>query len=227
MPYSQIVEQAPKEGKQYIQPFLIKGERQTVEYKQRLNQPEKIAKTICSLANTEGGTLLIGIRDNKTIMGVDPDQEKYILQEALNFYCDPPQQVKLTEVFVPQDDYPFDEVSVLVIEVAESSQKPIRAKNKKGEWQPYIRHRDQTIIAGSKAEVALENADQTSSKKPKLSKNQQRLLAYLQKHEQITQKQYTDLVNISDRRARRELMEALDLGLVRVLEHNKEDYYIL
>ncbi|MDX1629236.1 MAG: putative DNA binding domain-containing protein [Fulvivirga sp.] len=221
-----ITEQTAEEGKEHIQKYLTQGEQQTVEFKQRLNQPEKIAKTICSLANTAGGTLLIGIRDDKTISGVDPEQEKFILEEALRFYCDPPIPITLTQVFVAADDHPFEEVTVLVVEVDESNQKPHRAKRKKGEWKAYIRHQDKTMIAGSKTEKLLETDDIPNSSK-KLSKNQQKLINYLQKHERITQKEFAGLVNISERRARRELIDALEQGAVRVLELEKEDYYIL
>jgi len=222
-----INELKPKEGKEHIQEYLEAGEKQTVEFKQRLNKPEKIAKTICSLANTDGGTLLIGIRDDKKVKGVDPEQEKYILNEALKFYCEPQLVVDLTEVFVPLDEYPYNlEVSVLIVTVKESDNKPHKAKDKQGEWQVIIRHNDQSIIAGDKTEKILESEDLQPSN-IKLDKNQKRLLAYLKKKERITQKEYMNLVNISERRARRELQHNLDIGLVRVLEQNKEDYYIL
>lgn len=222
-----ITENKLKEGKEHIEELLIKGERQTIEFKQRLNKPEKIAKTICSLANTDGGNLMIGIRDNKTIMGVDVEQEKYILEEAIRFYCDPPVHLNLTEILVSKEEYPFQTVSVLLVEIPESVTKPHKAKDKRGDWHAYIRHKDQTLIAGDKTEKLLETEDIETTKKPKLSKNQQRLLSYLQRNSRITLKEYAKLVNISERRARRELLENLDIGIIRVLEHEKDDVYVL
>ena len=71
---------------------LIKDhETKNIEFKStwsmNLNHPNKekdeklefdsVLKTICALLNTEGGTLLIGIADNKDILGVDQEIEKF------------------------------------------------------------------------------------------------------------------------------------------------------
>lgn len=215
------------EGKQHIESYLIKGERQTIEFKQRLTKPQKIAKTITSLANTDGGILMIGIRDDKAIVGVDVDQEKYVLYDAINHFCDPPVKLSVTEVLVPKEEHPHQLVSILVVEIPESKTKPHKAQYRPNDWQTYIRHKDQTLIAGTKTEHMLEIDDRKAPPKPKMSKNQQRLLSYLAKNDRITQKEYATLVNISERRARRELLENLDIGIIRVLEHEQEDVYVL
>ena len=223
-----VIEEKPLvEGKHHIESYLLKGERQTIEFKQRLTKPQKIAKTITSLANTDGGILMIGIRDDKAIIGVNVEQEKYILYDAVNHYCDPPIKLSVTEVLVTKDEYPQNTISVLVVEIPESNDKPHKAQYKAGEWQTYIRYKDQTLIAGGRTEKMLELEENQPAKKPKLSKNQQRLLGYLAKNNRITQKEYASLVNISERRARRELMENLDIGIIRVLEHEQEDVYVL
>ncbi|MEP2772893.1 MAG: ATP-binding protein [Fulvivirga sp.] len=214
------------EGRHHIEAYLIKGERQTIEFKQRLTKPQKIAKTITSLANTDGGIIMIGIRDDKAIVGIDVEQEKYILHDAVNHFCDPPVKLSVTEVLVPKEENPHQLVSVLVVEIPKSDSKPHKAQYKPNEWQVYIRHKDQTLIAGAKTERLLET-DGKLIKKPKLSKNQQRLLTYLAKNDRITQKEYAALVNISERRARKELLENLNIGIIRVLEHEQEDVYVL
>lgn len=222
-----IEENGPLTGRHHIQAYLDQGEGRKIEFKQRLARPDKIAKTICALANTDGGTLLIGIKDNKTIVDADAGQEKHILNEALSFHCGPRIYIELTEVFVEEGHCPHEK-SILMINIPESREKPHSAKNDKGEWKVYIRHNDKTMAAGTKTEKALQTRQPfEQKKKPKLDKNQQRLLAYLKRHERITLKQYAALVNISERRSRRELTEALQTGLVRVLELEKEDYYIL
>ncbi|MTI22913.1 ATP-binding protein [Fulvivirga sp. RKSG066] len=220
-----LISEQALEGKKHIQPYLERGEGQHVEYKQRLNLPDKIAKTICALANTSGGTLLVGIKDDRSIFGVDPDQEKYILNEAVSFYIEPALPIQVTEVFVTDDEFPHDEKSVLLVKIPESKEKPHRAKNKQNEWQVYLRHRDQTLMAGAKGEKQL--ASEPVETTTPLDKNQKKLLSYLKKKPKITLKEYASLVNISERRARRELMQNLDLGLVRILEHEKDDYYVL
>ena len=53
-----------------IKKYLIRGEDETLDYKQEISSAHKIAKTMCSFANHKGGVLLVGIRDNKSIAGV-------------------------------------------------------------------------------------------------------------------------------------------------------------
>lgn len=72
-----------------LKKLIHRGEGEQLDFKQTITDPFKIAKTITSFANTRGGTLLIGVRDNKTIRGVDPEEEKYVLETAANVYCDP------------------------------------------------------------------------------------------------------------------------------------------
>ena len=43
------------------------GENSTLDFKQTVSNVHKIAKTMCSFANTKGGVLLIGVRDNGSI----------------------------------------------------------------------------------------------------------------------------------------------------------------
>ncbi len=51
------------------------GETQEVEFKQSFHSAQDISKTICALANTLGGILLIGINKNKKIIGVTSDTD--------------------------------------------------------------------------------------------------------------------------------------------------------
>lgn len=53
---------------------FFKGESKTVEFKAKLpDKSETYMKTIIAFANTSGGKLIIGIDDNKSIIGIDKD----------------------------------------------------------------------------------------------------------------------------------------------------------
>lgn len=51
--------------------LIAKGESKTLELKERLPSNVKIAKTVIAFANTSGGMLIIGIKDNLEIQGLD------------------------------------------------------------------------------------------------------------------------------------------------------------
>lgn len=209
-----------------LKKYLKKGEGEQVEFKQTLNNGYKIAKTICSLANTNGGILLIGVKDDKTIAGVDPEEEKYFLLKAAEFHCRPPVTLKIEELSITDESGDQEERVVLKVTINKSSSKPHYAENKKGKWTAYLRQQDKTLVAGHQAVNIMEKA-QDDDISLTYTKNEERLLAYLKKNEKITLKKYSDLVNISQRRARRELNDALFKGIVRVLQHEKIDYYVI
>ncbi|MFN5218164.1 MAG: helix-turn-helix domain-containing protein, partial [Sphingomonadales bacterium] len=62
-----------------LRKYLKDGEGTTLDFKQSVSSAAKIAKTMVSFANTRGGVLLMGVRDNKTLCGVRSDDEKYML----------------------------------------------------------------------------------------------------------------------------------------------------
>jgi predicted HTH transcriptional regulator len=204
--------------------YLFHGEGENLEFKQTINDEFKIAKTICAFANTNGGTILIGVKDNKTIVGVDPEEERHLMEKASDFLCDPPVKVAFEEIY--WDDHgDADEKTILKATIHTSGEKPHYAQNKTGEWIAYLRYQDKTLLAGPRAIAAMKN--HKNKVVIELTKNEDRLLAYLRDNERITLKKYMDLVNISSRRARRELHDALGKGIIRTLQHEKEDYYVI
>ena len=215
-----------EENEKNLRRYLSKGEGEQIEFKQTLNDEFKIAKTLCSMANTRGGVLLIGVRDNKTITGVDPEEEKYFLEKAAQFHCKPPVPLKVEELFIPDPLNEGKEAVVVKVTIKKSNLLPHYAKNKTGKWIPYLRQKDKTIRAGAHA-IKLMSMNKDTGSAAGSTNNEKRLLDYLEKYERITLRKYSNLVNITLRRARRELNEALEKGIVRIIEHEKEDYYVV
>jgi predicted HTH transcriptional regulator len=48
----------------YIYKLIQEGEHQRQDFKYCINDSKKIAKSLVAFANTDGGRLLIGIKDN-------------------------------------------------------------------------------------------------------------------------------------------------------------------
>ena len=56
-----------------LQDKILAGESKVLEFKEILPQGDKIAKTVIAFSNTSGGQLIIGVGDDRTIKGIDPD----------------------------------------------------------------------------------------------------------------------------------------------------------
>lgn len=58
---------SPTNREHPIKSLISKGEGVDLDFKQEIQNPRKIAKSMVSFANTQGGILLIGVRDNGSI----------------------------------------------------------------------------------------------------------------------------------------------------------------
>ena len=75
--------------KLHIQHLIAQGEHQQLDFKFEISDAKKIAKTFVAFANTDGGTLLIGVKDNGAIAGVRSEEEKFMAESAAKMYCNP------------------------------------------------------------------------------------------------------------------------------------------
>jgi len=89
-----------------VEDIISHGESSTMEFKSTLRWNIKakrddkemgliVMKTVCALLNTEGGTVLVGVQDDGTILGIDldhfPNDDKYLLHfgQILNNHIGP------------------------------------------------------------------------------------------------------------------------------------------
>lgn len=124
----------------YIHALIAEGEHQQQDFKFEISDARKIAKTLSAFANTDGGRLLIGVKDNGRIAGVRSEEEKYMIEAAAQLYCTPKVQYTIRTYIV-------EGRQVLLASIDESSQKPIYAKDESGKPLAYLRIQDENILA--------------------------------------------------------------------------------
>lgn len=118
---------------------IEEGEHQQQDFKYRIDSSQKIAKTLVAFANTDGGRLLIGVKDNGRVAGVDPQEEYYMVEGAAQLYCKP-------EIDFKAKVYQFEDRLVLEIEVPKSDLSPHFARDTDQKWHAYIRQQDENFM---------------------------------------------------------------------------------
>ncbi|WP_221465133.1 ATP-binding protein [Flammeovirga kamogawensis] len=193
-----------------------------LEFKLRVTKPDRFAKTLTSIANTKGGILLVGVNDQQEIIGIDPFEEKYAVEQVLKHHVSP----YLTIEFLTIET---NEGIVLLLEIPNSPLKPHKALSKEGKWISYIRYNDKSVVMSSKSIklAANEQPNTTSKLKRRFTKQETSLLEFLAENEKITLKQFCKLVNFSERRARRNLHELTVIGLLQEHSIEKDIFYSL
>jgi len=96
---------------------IAEGEGQCMDLKLRVDSSRKIASSLVAFANSDGGRLFIGVKDNGKIRGIDPEEEFYMIQAASEMYTSPP-------VPFTQSLHKFPEGQVLEILVQASDLRP-------------------------------------------------------------------------------------------------------
>jgi predicted HTH transcriptional regulator len=124
----------------YLQQRIAEGEHQTLDFKYAVNDARKIAITLCAFANTDGGTLLIGVKDNGSIAGARLQEEEHMIQAAATMYSKPPIEYS-TQGWKAGDRY------VLEVIIPSSRYRPHQAVDETGEWKAYLRKHDQNFPA--------------------------------------------------------------------------------
>lgn len=207
--------------------LIEEGEGFTLEFKRRISSPEKIARTLISFANTRGGTILFGVDDDGSVVGVESEKSEIeMIGIAGREFCDPPVETAIEIV-------PFDGLDVIVCAVAESGTKPHYyvgdRESVNGEsTRVYIRVNDKTLMASR--EVVKILRDENPDEPPltvTIGRNERRLFDHLERHERITLREFGRLVNISDRRASRILVSLVRAGVIRIHTREKEEFFTL
>jgi predicted HTH transcriptional regulator len=128
------------DDKRYLIKLIREGEHQQQDFKYRVADACKLAKSVSAFANTDGGRLLIGVRDDGHLSGVRSEEEIYMMHQAAYKYCKPEASIKF-------DTYHIDGRTIVIATVPPSEHKPVFALNEEGKQRAYIRIADENIVA--------------------------------------------------------------------------------
>lgn len=73
-----------------LERLLDGGETEAVEFKERIREPRTLARLIGAMANSGGGTLLVGVREPRSVVGVVRSELQRIYDAALQRVRPPP-----------------------------------------------------------------------------------------------------------------------------------------
>ena len=128
------------DDRQYLQALIREGEHQQQDFKYRVSDALKLAKSVSAFANTDGGRLLIGVRDDGNMSGVRSEEEIYMMHQAAYRYCRP-------EASIMFDTYHVGGRTIVVATVPPSDRRPICVLSEDGKQRAYIRIADENIVA--------------------------------------------------------------------------------
>lgn len=191
------------------------GEGRCLEFKNRVPRPERMAREVIALANTDGGKVLVGVDDDGTVLGVkDAEESFWTLRTALEDRITPPLALEVEPVRISRKR------EVLVVHVPASPDRPHmlvpdrRPDGTRPKQRAFVRVDDQSIEASREA-VALMKAERRDDAVTfTFGDAERRLLEYLERHERITVREYAKLSRQPPWKASKALVTLARAGIV-------------
>jgi predicted HTH transcriptional regulator len=204
----------------YLSQMIAAGEGRQLDFKFEISDSRKIARTLSAFANTDGGTLLVGVKDNGRIAGVRSDEEYYMLESAAHLYCSP--QVGFT---VRQ--WQVDGKTVLEARIEKSMIPPHYAKSEEGKWLAYIRVNDENLLANNIMIKVWKRQSRPLGTLVRYSEKEKILFDYLRENETITLSMFQRISRTNNYIAGNILVNLIVLGLIGIRIVDKSIVYAL
>ncbi len=204
----------------YIQKLILQGEHQKQDFKFQVNDSRKIAKSISAFANTNGGKLLIGVKDNGNIAGVRSDEEFYMIEAASEMFCKP-------RTDFAHRTWNVEGKTVLEIDIPSIDNKPCYALSENDKWLAYIRYKDQNILANIIQLKFWKRMNRDAGTFIRYSDKERILLDFLNQNAFINLKTYCKIASIPKYLAENLIVNLMITGIIEMVQNEKNTWFRL
>ncbi|HPY67438.1 MAG TPA: ATP-binding protein [Bacteroidales bacterium] len=191
----------------YLKDLISGGENQQLDFKYCVSDSRKIAKTLVAFSNSDGGKLLIGVKDNGKISGIRSEEEIYMVDTAAQLFCRP-------EINYIIRQHTAGHKTLLEVEVIKGEKRPYQAKDENGRWLTYFRHKDQNLIANKVLLLVWKKQMKKTGVIVKFGAAEHLLMNYLSENGSVTLSKFRKIAGISSRRAEAILANLIILKII-------------
>jgi predicted HTH transcriptional regulator len=203
-----------------LQRLVIEGEGHQLEFKRKASHPEKIVREMIAFANTEGGTILIGVDDNGTLPGIKyPDEELLSVHEALE------KHVKQTLVYQDSLITLSESRFILRLDIPPTLKRPLLFWIDSKHAESYVRVNDMSIKASDEMIEIIRRKRQKKDIRFYFAEHELALMKYLDKYPSITSKEFQKLTGLNQYAASRKLILLVLANVLKIMATEKGDLY--
>lgn len=205
-----------------VKALVKQGEGTHIEFKLKAAHPEKIVRELVAFANTAGGTLLVGVSDDRQIKGLKfVDEEEYILVKAIAAYCAPAFTYEIHRVAIT------DERHVLALHVPPSPEKPhyVYSDASRQIGKAYVRVADKSIQASKEMREILKGERKQRNIRFQYGEKEKILMQYLGENQRITVSAFAEVACIPRSIASRTLVLLALANVLSIQPNESEDFF--
>ena len=205
---------------EYIRKLIAQGEHQQLDFKFEISDSKKIARTLVAFANTDGGRLLVGVKDNGAIAGVRSEEEYYMIEAAAQLFCKP-------EIVFQTKEWDVDGKLVLEVFVPKSRNLKHKAPAKENDYKVFVRVKDQNILADPilLQYWKLEQSDNVVN--INFTEPEMLLLQYVDQHGSISRNELMNTAGIGKKQAERMILNFMLMGILELKLTERETRFVL
>ncbi|MBR4147423.1 MAG: ATP-binding protein [Bacteroidales bacterium] len=210
-----------KRPEKHIQKLIEEGEHQQLDFKFEISDSRRIARSLAAFANTDGGRLLVGVKDNGAIAGVRSDEEIHMIQAAAEMYCQP-------EVHYSTEEWVINGKTVLEVIIPKDETDKHKAPDNQGKYKVYVRVKDENLVADPILLKVWKYQKNKKFTKISFTEPEMALLHYLSEHPSITFDEFLELTPIiNKRRAENILINFILIGTIKMTMTSQGTFYQL
>ena len=201
-----------------LKKIIAKGESSTLDFKNTISSAKKIAKTLVAFSNSVGGSILIGVKDNGYIVGVQQEEEIFMINSAATIYSKPNINY---EVILHE----FNDLTVVEIVMREGTQKPYYAQDEDNKWWVYVRINDKNLLTSKIRLEIMKAKTKQQNIVFQYTNDDKTLLSYLEKNNSITFSTYCNLLFLSQNEAIKKLVILVNTGILAIHTTEESEYF--
>lgn len=185
-----------------------------LDFKFEISDSQRIARSLAAFANTDGGRLLVGVKDNGAIAGVRSDEEIHMIQAAAEMYCQPP-------VHYTTKEWEINGKIVLEVIIPKDKNDKHKAPDSQGNYKIFVRVKDENLVANSVLLKVWKSDKFARPAKIKFTEAETALLHYLSENKEITLQDFMQLAHIGKRKAEAILADFILVGTIQIVQTNQ------
>lgn len=205
---------------EYIKQLIAQGENQRLDFKFEISDSRKIARSLVAFANTDGGKLLVGVKDNGVIAGVRSDEEYHMVEAAAQLFCRP-------EVVFHTKEWNVGGKKVLEVIVPKDKTEKHKAPDKNDAFKVFVRVHDQNLLADPLLLEVWKRQRSAAPVRVSLAETEMWLLQFLETNESISLALFMQEAMVSKQKASLILVNFVLLGIIDMQMSEKGTKFVL
>ncbi len=202
-----------------LRKLVSQGEGQYLEFKRKASFPDKIVREMIAFANTDGGVLLVGVDDDKSIPGVKfPEEESLVVRQELEKHCRP--------ALIPEEEIIAISEKKFVVQwrIAKSERRP-HFYVAGSERNSFIRQKDQSIKASRIMNEILRRGRSKTGARFTYGDAEQKIIHFLDNHKHTGLQELSKAAGLNKFMTTRKIVKLVLANVVRITATEKGDVF--